>query len=111
MMNQIDANQLLNTMKALASEARQLPIEYNVANLTQNKESDFSNLFHSAIGSVNDLQQNAGNLVKRFEANDSSVEITEVMIALQKANLSFQAMSQVRNQVVNAYQEIMSMPI
>ncbi len=110
-MNQIDASQLLHTMKALASEAKYIPIEYNINNLSQSQNSNFSEIFNSAINSVNDLQQNAGNLVKRFEAHDSSVNITEVMISLQKANLSFQAMSQVRNQVVNAYQEIMNMPV
>tara|TARA_R110002110_G_scaffold33533_1_gene114776 strand:+ start:92598 stop:92936 length:339 start_codon:yes stop_codon:yes gene_type:complete len=112
-MNEIDASQLLHTMKALANEARQIPIDYNVTNLDAGKDSgnDFSNIFQSAIGSVNDLQQHSSNLVKRFEANDPTVDVTEVMIAMQKSSLSFKAMSQVRNQVVNAYQEIMSMPI
>jgi flagellar hook-basal body complex protein FliE len=39
------------------------------------------------------------------------VNLPEVMIALQKASLSFQAMTEVRNKLVNAYQDIMNMPI
>jgi flagellar hook-basal body complex protein FliE len=39
------------------------------------------------------------------------VNLPEVMIAWQKASLSFQAMTEVRNRLVNAYQEIMNMPI
>ena len=110
-MNQIDASQLLNTMRALANEAKYMPVDHNAANLSQTKENNFSEIFQSAIGSVNELQSNASSMVKRFEAGDSSVNITEVMVAMQKSSLSFQAMSQVRNQVVKAYQEIMSMPI
>jgi len=110
-MNQIDSSQLLHTMKALASEAKHIPIEYNINNISQNPNNSFSEIFNSAIGSVNALQKTSSDLVKRFEAHDSSVNITQVMVASQKSNLAFQAMSQVRNQVVNAYQEIMNMPV
>ena len=46
-----------------------------------------------------------------LERGDKSVALPEVMIALQKASLSFQAMTEVRNRLVSAYQEIMNMPI
>jgi flagellar hook-basal body complex protein FliE len=46
-----------------------------------------------------------------LERGDKSVALPEVMIAWQKASLSFQAMTEVRNRLVNAYQEIMNMPI
>jgi len=50
--------------------------------------------------------------VSRVSAPRSSRALQpEVMIALQKANLSFQAMTEVRNRLVSAYQEIMNMPI
>ena len=48
---------------------------------------------------------------RRSSAASKSVTLPEVMIALQKASLSFQAMTEVRNRLVNAYQEIMNMPI
>ena len=47
----------------------------------------------------------------RSSAATADVSLPEVMIALQKASLSFQAMTEVRNRLVSAYQEIMSMPI
>lgn len=108
-MNQIDASDLLAKMKILASEAKQTPLQLDLQN--SSSASDFSSIFNKAINSVNDLQQDAGNLVQRFESNDSSVNITQVMVALQKANLSFQAMTQVRNHVVSAYKDIMNMTI
>ena len=46
-----------------------------------------------------------------FDANDPNVNLQEVMVSLQKANLSFQTMVQVRNRLVNAYQEIMNMQV
>ena len=105
-MNQIDASELLNKMKMLANLAQsQPPSEAN------ENTASFQDLLSKAVGGVNHLSENASNLINRFEAHDPNVSITEAMIALQKANLSFQAMTQVRNQLVNAYQDIMNMPI
>ena len=44
-------------------------------------------------------------------AVQGGVDLTEVMIASQKASVSFQAMTQVRNKLVQAYQDIMQMPV
>ena len=46
-----------------------------------------------------------------LERGDANVTLPEVMIALQKASLSFQAMTEVRNRLVTAYQEIMRMQV
>jgi flagellar hook-basal body complex protein FliE len=42
---------------------------------------------------------------------DPNVQVSEVMVAMQKSNVSFQAMLQVRNKLVSAYQEIMNMQV
>ncbi|MEQ6341977.1 MAG: flagellar hook-basal body complex protein FliE [Gammaproteobacteria bacterium] len=108
MNNTIDTTQLLAQMRAMAAQAQSKP---SVAEANSAANPDFSSLFKSAIEKVNDVQQQAGNLAQAFEAGDSKVELTEVMVGLQKASLSFQAMTQVRNKLVSAYQEVMSMPI
>jgi flagellar hook-basal body complex protein FliE len=46
-----------------------------------------------------------------FETNASDTSLAEVMIASQKADLSFRAMTEVRNKLVSAYEEIMNMPV
>ena len=46
-----------------------------------------------------------------FEMGDPNVNLSEVMVAIQKANVSFQAMTQVRNNLVSAYKDIMNMPV
>ena len=50
-------------------------------------------------------------MVRDFETGGSTANVAEVMVAMQKASLSFTAMTQVRNRLVEAYQEIMNMPI
>ncbi|MDX1561428.1 MAG: flagellar hook-basal body complex protein FliE [Gammaproteobacteria bacterium] len=53
----------------------------------------------------------AADIAEAFERGDPNIALPDVMIALQKASLAFQAMTEVRNQLVNAYQEVMNMPI
>ncbi|WP_114418760.1 flagellar hook-basal body complex protein FliE [Marinospirillum perlucidum] len=71
----------------------------------------FTTLLKQAIDNVNGHQQTANDLRTRYEMGDPNVDITNVMIAAQKSSVSFEAMTQVRNRLVSAYQEIMRMPI
>lgn len=69
---------------------------------------DFAQVFQSMVGQVNGQQIDAEKVAKAFSAGDPNVNLHEVMAALQKANISFQAMTQVRNKLMSAYQEVMS---
>ena len=64
-----------------------------------------------SLQQVNEAQAEGRRLADAFESGDQSVELPEVMIALQKASISFQAMSQVRNKLLSAYQEVMNMQV
>jgi len=65
----------------------------------------FGNFLKDAIDQVNSLEKSStGELEKFF---DEKTDLHSVMIALEKADLSFQTMMQVRNKIVSAYQEIM----
>ncbi len=46
-----------------------------------------------------------------FETGQGDADLAEVMIAVQKSSLSFEAMVQVRNKLVDAYKDVMNMPI
>lgn len=72
---------------------------------------DFSEMMENAVNSVNDQQMQAKELVTAYEQGDSRVDLTQVMISMQKASISFEAMTQVRNRLVRAYEDIMNMPI
>lgn len=71
----------------------------------------FQNMFSNAINQVNHNQKVASDLRNRFEKGDPSVDLPEVMIAAQKSSVSFQAMNQVRNKLVEAYKDVMNMPV
>lgn len=72
---------------------------------------DFSQVLRAAIEQVNGAQQEAGNLAMQFEAGAPNANLEDVMISLQKANVSFQAMVQVRNKLVSAYHDVMNMQV
>ena len=72
---------------------------------------DFSSMFTNAINSVNETQQTSAALASAYERGDAGVTLSQVMVASQKATVSFQAVTQVRNKLVEAYQDVMNMPI
>lgn len=73
--------------------------------------SDFASVLKQSIDQVNAAQQDSMNLAKSMETNAGSANLTEVMLSLQKANISFQEMVQVRNRLVTAYNDIMNMQV
>lgn len=74
-------------------------------------KASFADLLKQAVDSVNETQAKSAQLQTAYEMGDTSVDITQVMIQMQKASVSFEAMTQVRNRLVSAYQDIMNMPL
>lgn len=72
---------------------------------------DFAEVLQGALKDVSAAQQEARGMAQDFSAGDPNVNLQDVMVNLQKANLSFQQMVQVRNRLVTAYQDIMNMPV
>ena len=68
-------------------------------------------MFKNAVDTVNAHQNTSAEMATRFEQGDPSIDLPEVMIAMQKSSVSFQAMTQVRNKLVEAYKEVMNMPV
>lgn len=71
----------------------------------------FGEVLKQSIADVNTLQSEARGLKVAFERGEAGIDLAEVMVATQKAGIAFDAMTQVRNRLVSAYQEIMRMPI
>ena len=69
---------------------------------------DFQNALSSAINSIQSQQNNASDSVQKFLSGQND-ELHTTVLATQKAELSFELGLQVRNKVVDAYQEIMKM--
>ncbi|TCK18847.1 flagellar hook-basal body complex protein FliE [Thiogranum longum] len=104
-----NVDQVLAEMRRLTAAAQSTPAELGQ---TQSASGEnFASLLKQSVDEVNNIQQTAGKLSSAFSAGDPNVDVTEVMVALQKAGVAFQAMTEVRNRLVSAYQEIMSMQV
>jgi flagellar hook-basal body complex protein FliE len=75
------------------------------------RKADFTQALNKALEQVSAQQNEAGDLAQRFQLGDTGVSLEKTMVALQTANISFQALVQVRNRVVSAYQDIMNMQV
>ena len=107
-MSDIAINQVLQQMRDMAAVAgNKVPVEsaMDVA------KPDFSKLLKDSVNHVNETQKASASLSTAFEAGDPNVNLSEVMVAIQKASVSFQAMTQVRNNLVSAYKEVMNMQV
>jgi len=102
-------NQVLAEMRRLSAAAQSAPPGDTGG--PQAQGGDFAALLKQSIDQVNDTQQAASKISAAFSAGAPNVDVAEVMVALQKAGVAFQAMTEVRNRLVTAYQDIMSMPV
>jgi len=106
-MEKISPQQLLSQIRTMNSALQNSPMP-----AVKGKEvSGFGDFLKTAIDNVNATQKSAGALKKDYASERSNVNLSEVMVAVQKADLSFRAMTEVRNKLVTAYQEIMNMPV
>jgi len=113
-MSDMEINRVVSQMRALASEINTPSNAVTTpatADATAADDVKFSNVLRGAIDSVNDTQSVAGQAVDGFLTGDNSRSLAEVMVATQKASVSFRAMTEVRNRLIEAYREVMNMPI
>jgi flagellar hook-basal body complex protein FliE len=75
----------------------------------ESRES-FDNILKKFVTDVNSLQIQADELQNKL-ATGEVTDIHDVMIAVEKANLSMELMLEIRNKIIEAYQEIMRMPV
>ncbi|MCI0667882.1 MAG: flagellar hook-basal body complex protein FliE [Methylococcaceae bacterium] len=103
-MSSMDVNQVLAQMRELAAQA-------GGAARSSTNPGNFADLLKNSIEKVNETQQHANHMATAFETADTDASLSDVMISIQKANVSFQAMVQVRNKLVEAYKDVMNMPM
>lgn len=73
--------------------------------------SGFSGALKSALGSVSASQNDATRLQREIQMENPKVSLEETMVAIQKAQIGFQATLHVRNRMVQAYTDIMNMQV
>ncbi len=122
MIERADINSVLAQMRSLRSEMQQTstarmelpslrPEEMSPSRVNESEKGSFTSLLKSAVDNVNGHQQSANRMREAYERGDPSVDLPQVMIQAQKASISFEAMTQVRNRLVQAYEDISKMPI
>jgi len=115
MIERTDINSVLEQMRSLQTQAQQGSMQQGVNQpvaINKGAEApDFGDMLKGAVDKVNETQASAKTLATAFERGDAGVDLHQVMISMQKASVSFQAMTQVRNRMVSAYEDIMKMPI
>lgn len=107
----IEFNRLMLEMRSMQMEAMARNKPAATSAVPAAGAPSFSDMLGQAVNKVAETQQVSSQLASAFEIGNSGVDLTDVMIAQQKASVSFQAMTQVRNKLVQAYQDIMQMPV
>lgn len=71
----------------------------------------FAETLSNTIDKVSATQANAGALQQAFELGDPRADLARVMVAMQQSQVAFRATVEVRNRLVQAYQDVMNMPV
>ena len=123
--DRMDINRVLAEMRSIKTQTQgfqgQSPQVERAANPLQSLQdgikptsepsAGFGQIMSQAVNHVDQLHKTSSQLATAYEKGQSGVDITDVMIASQKAGVSFQAMLQVRNKMVEAYRDVMNMPV
>ena len=118
--DRMDINRVLLEMRSLKSQTQAFrPVQSEDINPLKGSSPlnpateapSFGQIMGQAVNSVNGLQKSSASMATAFEKGQSGVDITDVMIASQKASIGFQSMLQVRNKLVESYRDIMNMPV
>lgn len=108
-MSTIDVNNLLSQMRQMTAQVRPTETAFKAA--PASARPDFSALLKQSISAVGRSQMEAGSMAASFERGDPGADLGRTMIAVQKADLSLRTMVEVRNKLVDAYKDIMNMPV
>jgi flagellar hook-basal body complex protein FliE len=106
-MSQMEINQVLAQIRSLSAQTKVGTSQTTQAQ--QTGPSEFANIMRQGLDAVNQSQEKASQLTDAFARGTPGVELPQVMLATAKANVSFHALSEVRNRLVSAYQDIMNM--
>ncbi len=78
---------------------------------TKEVDGGFTQALRGALQSVSAAQEHSGNLQREVQLENPAVSLEETMVAMQKAQIGFQASLHVRNRLVQAYTDVMNMQV
>ena len=104
----MEINAVLEQMRAMRAQAGQ---DIAPPQTAVEGQLNFSTVLNESLQSVSETQAASQDMSLRYVSGDESVNLADTMVAMQKASLSFESVVQVRNKVLSAYQEVMSMSV
>jgi flagellar hook-basal body complex protein FliE len=112
-MSSMQIQQVLSEMRALQARASGVSTEIATSSAATGpaQPSDFANLMKNSVDHISTMQNQASAMSEAYEAGDKSVDLTKVMLEVQKAGLAFRAMTEVRNKLLDAYTQVMNMSV
>ena len=123
MTDRVDINRLLVEMRSMKSQTQafQRPqglAARDVAGIDPGQQvgktadvPSFGDMLDQAVNKVNGIQKQSGAMASAYERGDPNIDISDVMVASQKSAVAFQSMVQVRNKLIDAYRDVMNMPV
>jgi flagellar hook-basal body complex protein FliE len=104
-----NANRFLDT--GIVRDSKSLSIETpSATGSTSDAGKSFSDTLKDAVNSVNEMQKSSDKAMQNL-ATGKTDNVAEVMIAAEKADIALKVMVQVRNKIIDAYQEVMKMQV
>ncbi len=107
-MSSMQIQQVLAEMRALQARASAAAPETAPG---ANSPADFAGLLKDSVDHIAAMQNQATALANAYETGDKSIDLTKVMLEVQKAGLAFRAMTEVRNKLLDAYTQVMNMSV
>lgn len=109
-MSSMEINRVLEQIRALQSQTK-IGTAQPAQTQQVNGPSEFASILRQGLSSVSQTEQRANQLTEAFERGTPGVELPQVMLEVSKASVSLRAVSEVRNRLISAYQDIMNMQL
>ena len=111
-MSSLQIQQVLAEMRSLQARAAGAPTDIAPSGAQPGAQpTDFAALLNDSVDHIASMQNQATQIASAYESGDKSVDLTRVMLEVQKADLAFRAMTQVRNKLLDAYTQVMNMSV
>jgi flagellar hook-basal body complex protein FliE len=109
-MSSLEINRVLDQIRSLQAQSK-IGQTQPAQPQQVNGPGAFANILKQGLSAVSQTEQRANQLTDAFERGTPGVELPQVMLEVSKASVSLKAVSEVRNRLISAYQDIMNMQL
>ena len=108
---QAKVGSLMNQIRAYQDRTDLINSDAGTQRVDQTNKSGFGDYIQTAVEAVNETQMKAAEMRDAYERGEEDVPLTDVVLSMQKSSLAFEATLQVRNKLLKAYNDVLSMPV